>query len=170
MGGAAELVQIMARYGVLEYRQLLELRPQKSESVKNQIAWLAKNKRLYRDNLFVKARPELNPDAAVITAFWVLLDFIHIVQVEYHTKSDFPAVINFFAGEESYDIIVISPGSENLICHAVMLTGRKEDSKRIVVVEDAQQIEACRIPGAFLYCTVSAGGQVHYYQKGVDER
>lgn len=159
-----EILRVMSLYGVLELRQVLELYPAKSETLRSLIAHLVKNRRLYLQQGYVKARPELSPNAAVLAAFWVLLDFIHKGCVEYHTISDFSVAINFFANEESYDIIVAAAANESVLCHALQY-GARDDSKRIVIVEDAGQIKACRIPGAFLYCTVSAGGQVHYYQK-----
>lgn len=162
----AEILRVMSLYGVLEHRQLLELYPAKSKTLRSLIAHLVKNRRLYLQQGYVKARPELSPNAAVLAAFWVLLDFIRKGRVEYHTISDFPVAINFFANEESYDIIVAAAANESVLCHALQY-GARNDAKRIVVVEDERQIKACRIPGAFVYCTVSAGGQIHYFQKGV---
>lgn len=164
VGGAAELAQIISLYGALEYRQLLELHPDRSENTRNQISWLIKNNRVYRDNEVVKARPDLAPDPAMIAAFWVLLDFYRTGQVEYHTKSDFPAIIYFFVGGENYDIIVMPPGSESLICHALRY-GPQDVAKHIIVLDNAEQLQNCPLPGAPVYCTVSATGQIDYFKK-----
>lgn len=167
IGGAAELVRIMSLYGVLEYRQLLELRPEKNESTRNQISWLVKNGRLFREDPYVKARSDMVPELATITAFWVLTDFFRTGRIEYHTKSDFPATIYFFVGNESYDIIVVPPGSESLICHALQY-GAHDTDKHIVVVDNAeqlQQLQACPLPGEHIFCMVSESGRVNYFKR-----
>ena len=93
---------------------------------------------------------------------WVLLDFID--QVEYHTVGEFPAAILCFANGELYEIVPIPQGKETMICQ-LLRQPQKDAGKRIVVVDDAAQIELLNIPQVAGFCTVAEDGTVSYYKK-----
>ena len=100
-------------------------------------------------------------DLGLSKAVWVLADFME--QVEYHSVSDYPAKIIFFADDEVYEIIYVEPGKEQLINQ--MLSSVKEvPPKYIILVEHPEQIAAIHTPNTGGYCTVSSSGEVQYYQ------
>ena len=97
----------------------------------------------------------------MIAAFWVLLDFLE--KVETHFASDFPVKLSFFADSEVYDIIHVPYGQEMVICHA--LKGQQEEAaRRIILIEDQEQIPDINITNIAGFCTVDADGSVHYYK------
>lgn len=95
-------------------------------------------------------------------AAWVLLDFID--RAEYHSASDFPVKIIFFADGELYEIVHVPNGQEALIGHAL---SAKEDGagRRIVLVESPEQIGRVNIPYTSGFCTVDPDGSIRYYKK-----
>lgn len=101
-------------------------------------------------------------DRGLLAAVWVLIDFIE--QVEYHSVSDFPAKIIFFAEGEVYEIIYVEQGKETMISHLLSVP-REEPSKYLVLVEDLSQIQQLDLPPVSGFCTVSSTGEVQYYKK-----
>ena len=84
-------------------------------------------------------------------------------QVEYHSVSEYPAKIIFFADGEVYEIIYAEPGKEQLI-NQMLSTVKEVPPKYIVLIEQPEQIAEIRTPNTSGYCTVSSGGEVQYYQ------
>lgn len=95
-------------------------------------------------------------------AVWVLLDFLD--KTEYHSVSEFPVKIIFFAGGELYEIIHVANGQEALVGH-LLNQNREGMGKRIVIVEEPAQISRLEIAGVSGFCTVSMKGNVQYYKK-----
>ena len=105
---------------------------------------------------------ECVPDPAILSAFWVLLDFRE--DITYHTASDYPVTLTFYTQSDAYDVIHIPEEKEILMNHA--LSAYKEDSpRRIAVVDHAGQIPLLDIPGITAFCTVTPDGKVQYYRK-----
>ena len=100
---AVGLLRDITMYRVLEKEQLLRLYPGKRGKIENLLAYLTKQGRIF----FVDGRYCASLDCAeqtdrgLLAAVWVLIDFIE--QVEYHSVSDFPAKIIFFAEGEVYE-------------------------------------------------------------------
>ena len=161
---AVGLLRDIAMYRVLEKEQLFRLHPGKPEKIENLLAYLTKQGRIW----LVDGRYCATPDSAeqmdrgLLAAVWVLADFID--QVEYHSISDFPAKIIFFAEGEVYEIIYVEPGKETMISHLLSIP-REEPSQYIVVVENLSQLSELDLPHVNGYCTVSSKGEVQYYQK-----
>ena len=101
-------------------------------------------------------------DSGLIQSVWVLLDIID--RVEYHSPGDFPAKVIFFSGGEIYEIVYVAVSQEALIAHALKQDAR-QDSRRIVLVEEPDQIPLLNFPSISGFCTVSSSGQVLYYQR-----
>ena len=92
----------------------------------------------------------------------MLIDFID--QVDFHSASDFPTKIIFFVQGEVYEIVYVPYGKETLVSH--ILSGRSEEPPNyIVLVDKPEQISLIEISHVSGYCTVTADGHVHYYQK-----
>ena len=159
---AVGLLRDIAMYRVLEKEQLFRLHPGKPEKIENLLAYLTKQGRIW----LVDGRYCATPDSAeqmdrgLLAAVWVLADFID--QVEYHSISDFPAKIIFFAEGEVYEIIYVEPGKETMISHLLSIP-REEPSQYIVVVENLSQLSELDLPHVNGYCTVSSTGEVQYY-------
>ena len=77
---------------------------------------------------------------------------------------NFPAAILCFANGELYEIVPIPQGKETMICQ-LLRQPQKDAGTRIVVVDDAAQIELLDIPQAAGFCTVAEDGTVSYYKK-----
>lgn len=160
---AQELVRTITLYKTLTCEQVYRLFPGKESSIKNLLSILIKQGRIFYNpasgRLSANQECDAAPDMGMIAAFWVLLDFID--RAEYHTASDFPVKISFFCDGEMYDIIYILNGQEALVTHA--LSG-KEDTRRIILVDSPDQIEALQIPGIAGFCSVEPDGATHYYK------
>jgi len=165
-GEVADLLRIVTNYHTITFEQALMFLPKKEETTKTLIRKLLKQKRLYFDeekNLLCDcAESAASPDYGMIASIWVLLDFKKSIQ--YHTSSDFPTKIIFFAQEEVYEIIYVPIEQEALINH-VLSTIQKDDSNRLIVLEFTKQATQINVSGAVAYCLVE-NGVVSYYQKG----
>ena len=103
-------------------------------------------------------------DSGLIQSVWVLLDIID--RVEYHSPGDFPAKVIFFSGGEIYEIVYVAVSQEALIAHALKQDAR-QDSRRIVLVEEPDQIPLLNFPKISGFCTGSSSGLVLYYQRAI---
>ena len=95
-------------------------------------------------------------------AVWVLLDFAD--KAEFHSVSEFPVKIMFFADGELYEIIQVPAGSEILITQALPKI-REHCGRRIVLVDEPEQIPLLDFPSIAGFCTTDKAGQVHYYKR-----
>lgn len=161
---ATSLLRDVTMYKALKKKQLLALYPGKESKIENLLSYLVKQKRIYRSGDFYFAPPgeDENIDYGLLSAVWVLIDFIE--RVEYHSTGDYPSKIIFFADGEIYEIIHAAVGKEPLINHLLSNPG-EEPSRYLILVDKAEQIAKLDIPNAAGYCTVSADGTVQYYQK-----
>lgn len=161
---AVGLLRDITMYRVLEKEQLFRLHPGKRDKIENLLTHLTKQGRIW----LVDGRYCASPDCAeqvdrgLLAAVWVLADFID--QVEYHSVSDFPAKIIFFAEGEVYEIIHVEQGKEMMISHLLSVP-KEEPSKYIVLVDDLSQLQHLDLPPVNGYCTVSPNGEVQYYKK-----
>lgn len=128
----------------------------------------AEEGRAYRaDNgrYYINQEIQNGADDTLSRCIWVLLDFIE--QVEYHTAGEFPVEVLCFANGQLYEIVPIPRGKETMLCQLLRLP-QKDAGKRLVVVDDAEQIDALDIPHTAGFCTVAADGTVSYYRKEAD--
>ncbi len=162
---AAQLLQEISMYpGVLE-RQLYHFHPGKEDKVKILLSQLIKQGRVKREtdsSYYISGLKVHSKDHSLIKAVWVLLDFLE--RAEYHSASDFPVKIAFFAEGEEYEIICVPQGQEPMMTQAVQRL-KEGYSKRIVLVDIPEQISALDFPCISGYCTVDKDGTVHYYQR-----
>ena len=162
---AAEMLHNISLYPGLTEEQLCRFFPEKEATAKALLAHMLKEGRIFcAENGRYYANQEVRngADKDLPRCVWVLLDFID--QVEYHTVGEFPATILFFANGELYEIVPIPQGKETMICQ-LLRQPPKDVGKRIVVVEDAAQIELLDIPQAVGFCTVAENGTVGYYKE-----
>ena len=94
---AASLLRDISMYRALAEEQILRLYPGKQDKIKNLLAYLVKQNRIWHTDGLYCAAPDGTEelDRGLLAAVWVLADFID--WVEYHSVGDYPAKIIFFA-------------------------------------------------------------------------
>lgn len=112
---AAGILRDVSMYRALTEMQLLKLYPHKESKIRNLLSYLQKQGRIVQRGEYyrIPADAEAGIDYGLSKAIWVLTDFME--QVEYHSVSEYPAKIIFFADGEVYEIIYAEPGKEQLI-------------------------------------------------------
>ena len=160
---AAGILRDVSMYHALTETQLLKLYPHKESKIRNLLSYLQKQDRMVLCGEYYRIPSEMEDsiDLGLSKAVWVLADFME--QVEYHSVSDYPAKIIFFADDEVYEIIYVEPGKEQLI-NQMLSTVKEIPPKYIILVEHPEQIAAIHTPNTGGYCTVSSSGEVQYYQ------
>ena len=136
---AAGILRDVSMYHALTETQLLKLYPHKKSKIRNLLSYLQKQGRIVQRGEYyrIPSDAEESIDHGLSKAVWVLTDFME--QVEYHSVSDYPAKIIFFADGEVYEIIYAEPGKEQLINQ--MLSAVKEvPPKYIVLIEQPELI------------------------------
>ena len=160
---AAALLRIVTMYPGLNMQQLLCFHPDKEEIIKTLLSHLQKQGRIFQTDTggYFPSGWAAKSDNSLIRAAWVLLDFIG--QVEYHAPGDFPVKLIFFANGELYEIVYAASGQEALINHA--LRDDRSGGRRIILVDNPEDIRRIDCPGISGFCTVDEAGQVHYFKK-----
>lgn len=87
----------------------------------------------------------------MITAVWVLLQFIEQIAPEAHWQADAPAQISFLKDKTAYEIVVLYEDED----HLVRLLQPQEDTKYILVVPNMEFANKLILPDApCLFATV----------------
>ena len=161
---AGELIRVISTYQTLQVKQIYALFPNRAEIVEVLLKRFIQANRIFYDNIFdlVSYEKEIKPNIAIIKCFWVLLDFIE--KIEFHTIADTPANICFFAQQELYEIVYVPKKKEIFMNHAFSCMVEKIESKRIVVIEQEEQIHKLHILNTVGYCKVLDSGKITYYQ------
>ncbi len=143
---AAGILRDVSMYHALTEMQLLKLYPHKESKIRNLLSYLQKQDRMVLCGEYYRIPSEMEDsiDLGLSKAVWVLADFME--QVEYHSVSDYPAKIIFFADDEVYEIIYVEPGKEQLI-NQMLSTVKEVPPKYIILVEHPEQIAAARLTG-----------------------
>lgn len=163
-GDIKQIREIISDYKVLKIEQIYKTIRNKEPRIKKTILTLMKNDGIIfisddmcssTDN-WVK-----NFDRAVITAFWILLDFWD--EVLFNNAAAFPAKIDFITSDESFDIIVAEKGQEKMLN---VFYGKTRDAtiKHLVAVEDEEQMTKLVFEGISAFCIVEDDGKVSYYR------
>lgn len=162
---ATDLLRSISMYRVLTERQILRLFGGKEDKIKNLLTHLLRQGRIFYDDAGATyyAERRMTADPSMTAAVWVLLDFID--KVEYHSVSDFPAKLVFFAGGEVYEVLHVPLGKEAMVNHLWSQQTEEDPPRRIVVVDSQEQIDSVSIPSISGFCTVDGDGQVSYFKK-----
>lgn len=147
---AAGILRDVSMYHALTETQLLKLYPHKESKIRNLLSYLQKQGRIVQRGEYyrIPADAEESIDHGLSKAVWVLTDFME--QVEYHSVSDYPAKIIFFADGEVYEIIYAEPGKEQLI-NQMLSTVKEVPPKYIVLIEQPEQIAEIHTPNTSGY-------------------
>lgn len=138
--------------------------PAKDEQIKNLLSYLCKQKRLFLVDGFYSLTPELpkDRDRGLEAAVSILADFME--QVEYHAAGEYPVKIIFLAGGEVYEILYAEPGKEAIL-NLLLARPEQEPPMRLVILEDAEQVDLLAIPNVRAYCLLDGDGSVQYLQE-----
>ena len=160
-----QMLKVISMCGAIERCQLSKLLRVDETVLDTLINGFADNRRLVRNTTYVATDiDKLNrPQNEVIAAVWVLINFIE--RVDYYTSGDFPAQFCFFADGVEYEIIYAALGQEAIINKAVTTTD--ESPKRLVIIEDMEQINKLKLPNIAAYCMVAGSGDVKFYKRGI---
>lgn len=152
-------------YPGLSLQQLQKFCPGKEDVTNSILSHLIRQGRIYYEQScsgYFPALAAASKDKELTDAVWVLLDFLD--RIEFHSVSDFPIKLIFFADGELYEIVSIPTGQEALLSH--LLKQQKESGgKRILMVDHPGQIATLDIPFVSGFCTVNGDGKVNYYKK-----
>lgn len=162
---AAELLREISMYpGILE-SQLCRFHPGKEDTIKNLLSYLKRQGRTMetdKGGYFPYGESPRAPDSSMVKSVWILLDFID--RVEFHSSADFPVKVVFFSNGELYEIVHVASGQEVLAAHALKQNHR-DGSRRIVLVDEPEQIPLLDFPGITGFCTADMAGNINYYKK-----
>lgn len=162
---AAALLQIISMYPGLSERQLFRFFPEKESKAANLLSYLKRQGRIRQTDTggyLPYGAVSKYPKADAAKAVWVLLDFLD--RAEFHSASEFPVSVIFFADGELYEIIPVPDGQETLISQALRQNGPAL-GKRLILVDRPEQITRLSMSGVSAFCTADDSGRVHYYQK-----
>ncbi len=166
---AADLLRTITTYKALTSAQIYRLFPGRETKTKAILVQLIRQGRVFyneeSDILAAAEEQAQNPDAGMIAAFWVLLDFLD--RAEYHTSGDFPVQICYFADDEVVEIVHVATGQEALISHA--LASGEDPPRRLVIVDAPEQTADIHIPNTAGFCVVAPDGAVTYYKRQKNE-
>lgn len=162
---ATSMLRDITMYQALRKEQFVALYPGKQQAIEKLLTYLVRQSRIQWDSekqvyRCMEAKDDIDPGMAA--AVWVLIDFIN--HVDFHSVSDYPTKIIFFAEECIFEIIYVDSGKEALINSLLVSTG-DSPSRYLVIVENEEQIQLLKIPNVVAYCTVSPSGEVQYYQE-----
>jgi len=167
---AEEILDFIETYGVLKCVHLEKFFP----SSKKNFDYLIKNKRLFKtdDGLYICANQDLRPDKTIIAAVSVLGDVLE--KVKFHSKAMSPAQVSFITSDgDFYEIIYVGHGMEAMITATfeTQLAVRKRDdtyadtTKRMIIVEDKNQMQRLHIPGTTRYALIHPDGSLTYHKR-----
>ena len=166
---ATEIFRLITTYHCVHRNHLLRIYPNQEKQIDNLLKYLLRQGRIFTspdtaDIFFDNSECSSNPIAAIdkemMSALWVLADFSD--KSEYHCAGEFPVKILFFADASVFDIIYVPEGRETLVNCALMQSD--DESKRLVIIENVEQIDKLSIPNTAAYCLVNLNsGETQYF-------
>ena len=156
-------MKIMDIAGVLPFKLLLSLTRLTPSLLNTLITQLQREKKLIRSMEWVALSEEAleNRREGIVEAMWVFDDFFQ--RIDYFTAGDFPAIVCFFADGVDYEIIYVPVGQEYIISKSVPECDNPP--KRLVTIENTDQIPKISIPNITAYCITEPSGKTNYYKR-----
>jgi len=164
-----EILDFIDAYGALRTQRIEKFFPNSRKIVD----YLIKNKRLYQspDGIYIGTDQTIHPDKRIIAALGVLADIFH--NVKNHAKVTSPAQISFIThAGDYYEIIYVGYGMEALVTATIepgLVTKNQgeiniEGVKRIIIIEDKNQMDRLLIPQTTRYALVLPDGSLTYFR------
>lgn len=141
------ILRWLSQYGPLRWPQirgLLYYRPQRSVSRLVQNMKHARRIAAIEDGEYLAVDQYCEPMQRMITAVWVLLQFIEQIAPEAHWQADAPAQISFLKDKTAYEIVVLYEDED----HLIRLLQPQEDTKYILVVPNMEFANKLILPDA----------------------
>lgn len=140
------VIKWLSQYHALLYAQVVQLLHDKTPDVADKIIRNLKREDRICDlpGGYLAIDPLVTVDDRVITAVWVLLQFIEHIEPMAHYPATYPAQIYFLKGDVGYEIVVLQDGEP----HLTKLLQAEEDMKYIFVVPDAGLVNELTPPDA----------------------
>ncbi len=161
---AANFLKYITLYHNIRKEQLFLMFPQVKPEVCEKILFhLLNNRRIHydRETNIIYDNSDKETDFEIIYCLWVVCDFIE--KIEFHSSSDFPVNIVFFGEGELYEITYIPENKEAIFEQA--FNNYELNGKRIIVLENTEQITKINISDVTAYCIVDDNtGEVKYYK------
>lgn len=161
---AAEMLRCITIYHNIRKPQLIKLFPEtKPDVIEKLIFHLQNNRRIFHNKKtdIIYDNDEHNTNFETINCLWVLCDFIE--KTDFHSSSDFPINLIFFSNDELYEISYVAENKEAIYEQAFNFL--EATGKRIIVLENNEQISKLNIPDVTAYCTVNdETGEVKYFK------
>ena len=157
------IMKIMDIAEVLPFKLLLSLTRLTPSLLNTLITQLQREKKLIRSMEWVALSEEAleNRREGIVEAMWVFDDFFQ--RIDYFTAGDYPAIVCFFADGVDYEIIYVPVGQEYIISKSV--TSCDNPPKRLVTIENTDQIPKISIPNITAYCITETSGKTNYYKR-----
>ena len=161
---ATQMLNYVTLYHNIRKEQLIKLFPKsKREVIEKLIFHLQNNRRIFynRSTDIIYDSDDYKTNIETIYCLWIVCDFID--KIEFHSSSDFPVNIVFFGEDELYEITYIPENKEAMFEHA--FNSIELNGKRIIVLENTEQITKINIPDVTAYCIVNDDtGKVKYFK------
>lgn len=157
------IMKLLDIAGVLTFKQLLSFTKLSPSVLNTLITQLQREKKLIRSMEWVALSEEAleNKRDGIIEVMWVFDDFLP--RTDYFTPGEFPAIICFFADGVDYEIIYVPVGQEYIISKSVHEC--ENPPKRLVTIENTDQIPKINIPNITAYCITEPSGKTTYYKR-----
>jgi len=164
-----EILHFIDVYGVLRYADFEKFFP----NSKKVIDYLLKKQRLYKspDGSYIGADRDFRVDRHMLAALSVLAALCE--KVRSHTRAAAPAQISFITHSgDFYEIIYIGYGMEAMTAASIgseiaakqQTREYTENVKRIIIVENKNQMEGLQISGITQLALVHPDGSLSYYR------
>ena len=159
----AMILKLLDIAGVLTLKQLLSLTKLTPSVLNTLITQLRREGRLIRSMEWVALSEEAlqNRRDGMEDVMWVFNDFLP--RTDYFTAGEYPASVCFFADGIDYEIIYVPIGQEYMISKSV--TPCETPPKRLIVIENTDQIPNINIPNVTAFCLTDLSGKTLYYKR-----
>lgn len=157
------ILKLLDIAGVLTLKQLLSLTKLTPSVLNTLITQLRREGRLIRSMEWVALSEEAlqNRRDGMEDVMWVFNDFLP--RTDYFTAGEYPAAVCFFADGIDYEIIYVPIGQEYMISKSV--TPCETPPKRLIVIENTDQIPNINIPNVTAFCLTDLSGKTLYYKR-----
>jgi len=163
-----DILDFIDIYGMLKCEHVEKFFP-RSRRVLN---YLIRSQRLYKspDKAYISAVMNSRPDKCLIAALGVLADVIGKVQS--YARATAPAQISFFTySGDYYEIVYVGYGMEAMITASIetqlamtQRSGCTGTIKRMVIVEEKNQMTRLSIPGITRFALIQPDGSLSYFK------
>jgi len=157
------IMKLLDIAGVLTFQQLIGFTKLTPAVLSTLLTQLGRERGVIRSMDLVA----LNEDAlenkrdGIVEAMWVFQEFMP--RVDFFTKGEFPVIVCFFADGVDYEIISVPVGQEYIISRSIPAC--KSPPKRLISIENTDQIPKISIPNVTAYCITSPEGKTTYYKR-----